>query len=190
MRRAQAWRRFARGSNPLPPGCGRKLTLQPVPGLIIRFRATAVCAAGRTMASRVASTIRRPAARRRRDREGAARRRRTRRAVAASMAAAEQATQRRDQAREALDRDLEAARYAGDRAFRQYDAADPANRLVAGELEARASEPGARSRRRSREQNQCACSRIADAGHRRGCASPTSATNLKTVWSAPTRTRD
>ena len=53
------------------------------------------------------------------------------------MAAAEQATQRRDQAREALDRDLEAARYAGDRAFRQYDAADPANRLVAGELEAR-----------------------------------------------------
>ncbi len=58
-------------------------------------------------------------------------------AVAASMAAAEQATRRRDQAREALDRDLEAARYAADRAFRQYDAADPANRLVAGELEAR-----------------------------------------------------
>ena len=53
------------------------------------------------------------------------------------MAAAERATQRRDQAREALDRDLEAARYAADRAFRQYDAADPANRLVAGELEAR-----------------------------------------------------
>jgi hypothetical protein len=34
-------------------------------------------------------------------------------------------------------RDLEAARYAADRAFRQYDAADPANRLVTGELEAR-----------------------------------------------------
>jgi hypothetical protein len=44
--------------------------------------------------------------------------------------------QRRDQVREALGRDLEAARYAADRAFRQYDAADPANRLVAGELEA------------------------------------------------------
>ena len=56
-------------------------------------------------------------------------------AVAASTAAAEQATQRRDQAREALDRDLEAARYAADRAFRQYDPADPGNRLVAGELE-------------------------------------------------------
>ena len=45
--------------------------------------------------------------------------------------------ERRDQVREALGRDLEAARYAADRAFRQYDAADPANRLVAGELEAR-----------------------------------------------------
>jgi hypothetical protein len=53
------------------------------------------------------------------------------------MAAAEQATQRRDQVREVLGRDLDAARYAADRAFRQYDAADPTNRLVAGELEAR-----------------------------------------------------
>ncbi len=44
---------------------------------------------------------------------------------------------RRDQGRAALKRDLEAARYAADRAFRQYDAADPVNRLVAGELEAR-----------------------------------------------------
>ncbi len=34
-------------------------------------------------------------------------------------------------------RDLEAARYAADRAFRQYDAIDPENRLVAAELEAR-----------------------------------------------------
>ena len=34
-------------------------------------------------------------------------------------------------------RDLEAARYAADRAFRQYDAADPENRFVAGPLEAR-----------------------------------------------------
>ncbi len=41
------------------------------------------------------------------------------------------------QPRDALGRDLEAVRYAADRTFRQYDAADPANRLVAGELEAR-----------------------------------------------------
>jgi hypothetical protein len=40
-------------------------------------------------------------------------------------------------AREAMTRDLEAARCAADRAFRQYDAADPENRFVAGELEAR-----------------------------------------------------
>jgi hypothetical protein len=38
---------------------------------------------------------------------------------------------------------LEAMRYAGDRAFRQYDATDPANRLVAAELELR-WHPGAR----------------------------------------------
>ena len=58
-------------------------------------------------------------------------------AIAAATAAEEEAGQRRDRVREALGRDLEAARYAADRAFRQYDAADPANRLVAGELEAR-----------------------------------------------------
>ena len=58
-------------------------------------------------------------------------------AVAAATAAAREAGNRRDQARDALSRNLEAARYAVDRAFRQYDAADPANRLVASELEAR-----------------------------------------------------
>ena len=42
-----------------------------------------------------------------------------------------------DAIEEMLVRDLEAARFAADRAFRQYDAADPANRLVAAELEAR-----------------------------------------------------
>jgi len=58
-------------------------------------------------------------------------------AIAAAVAAEKEAGQRRDQMLDALKRDLEAARYAADRAFRQYDAADPANRLVAGELEAR-----------------------------------------------------
>ena len=64
-------------------------------------------------------------------------------AIAAAVEAEAQAAARRDQVREALLRDLEAARYAADRAFRQYDAADPANRLVAAELET-ALEPGAR----------------------------------------------
>lgn len=58
-------------------------------------------------------------------------------AILAAQQAESEAIERRDQVREALSRDLEAARYATDRAFRQYDATDPANRLVAGELEAR-----------------------------------------------------
>lgn len=58
-------------------------------------------------------------------------------AIAAAVAAEAEASSRRDQVRDALNRDLQAARYVADRAFRQYNAADPANRLVAGELEAR-----------------------------------------------------
>jgi hypothetical protein len=58
-------------------------------------------------------------------------------AIAAAAAAEAEATTRRNQVPEAVLRDLEAARYTADRAFRQYDAADPANRLVAAELEAR-----------------------------------------------------
>jgi DNA invertase Pin-like site-specific DNA recombinase len=58
-------------------------------------------------------------------------------ALAAAVEAEAQAAHRRDQVRDALMRDLEAARYAVDRAFRQYDAADPTNRLVAAELELR-----------------------------------------------------
>jgi hypothetical protein len=42
-------------------------------------------------------------------------------AVAASLAAETEASQQRDQVRDALMRDLEASRFAVDRAFRQYD---------------------------------------------------------------------
>jgi len=58
-------------------------------------------------------------------------------AIAAAVEAEAQAACRRDQVRDVLMHDLEAARYEADRAFRQYDAADPQNRLVAAELEAR-----------------------------------------------------
>ena len=58
-------------------------------------------------------------------------------AIEAAVQAQAEAANRRDQVREALSRDLEAARYATERVFRQYDASDPANRLVAGELEVR-----------------------------------------------------
>ncbi|WP_241565137.1 hypothetical protein [Paenirhodobacter populi] len=58
-------------------------------------------------------------------------------AIATEAEAEAQAAGQRDQVRDALGRDLEAARYRADRAFRQYDATDPANRLVTAELEAR-----------------------------------------------------
>lgn len=58
-------------------------------------------------------------------------------AVEAAMAANKDEACKRDQALEALDRDLQAARYAASRAQRQYDAIDPENRLVADELERR-----------------------------------------------------
>ena len=58
-------------------------------------------------------------------------------AIEASMLAHEERARHRDDVAEALERDREAARYAADRARRQYDAADPENRLVTAELERR-----------------------------------------------------
>jgi DNA invertase Pin-like site-specific DNA recombinase len=58
-------------------------------------------------------------------------------AVEAAIVASEQAARQQDEVVAALQRDLEAARYAALRAQRQYDATDPENRLVAGELEQR-----------------------------------------------------
>jgi DNA invertase Pin-like site-specific DNA recombinase len=106
-------------------------------------------------------------------------------AAEAALAAEAQATVQRDRARDALLRDREAARYAADRAFRQYDAADPENRLVAGELEARWN----RALTRVAEVDK----RIADhdaAAPRRLDLEPISfaalAHDLKAVWTAPT----
>ncbi|RWN26442.1 recombinase family protein [Mesorhizobium sp.] len=106
-------------------------------------------------------------------------------AVAAAAEAEAQAASRRDQVRDALVRDLEAARYAADRAFRQYDTADPENRLVAAELELRWNR---------------ALTRVGDIESRVAAhdaatpePSPLSATDvialvadLKAVWAAPT----
>jgi hypothetical protein len=58
-------------------------------------------------------------------------------AIEAAIKAEQDVLHQRDEARAAMVRDLEAARYAADRAFRQYDAADPENRLVTAELESR-----------------------------------------------------
>ena len=105
--------------------------------------------------------------------------------VAAAVAAKAEATNRRDKVRDALLRDLEAARYAKDRASRQYDAADPENRLVAAELEARwnkALSASARSRTRlqptlRRHRNHHPCRRR---------TWQALANDLRAVWSAST----
>jgi DNA invertase Pin-like site-specific DNA recombinase len=57
--------------------------------------------------------------------------------IQASLDALDQAARQRDEKRSALELSLQKARYEADRARRQYDAVDPANRLVAAELEAR-----------------------------------------------------
>jgi DNA invertase Pin-like site-specific DNA recombinase len=105
-------------------------------------------------------------------------------AIAAAPAAEQEAAQRRDRVREALGRDLEAARYAADRAFRQYDAADPANRLVTGELEARWNKALARM---AEVEGKIAAH---DAATPAAATDPASlgrlVADLKAVWSAPT----
>lgn len=106
-------------------------------------------------------------------------------AIQAAREAEVQAATRRDDAREALLRDLEAAGYAADRAFRQYDAADPENRLVAGELEARwnrALERVGRIERRISEHDAAAAPRVTLAP----ACFQSLAEDLQTVWSAPT----
>lgn len=58
-------------------------------------------------------------------------------AVAAALQAETEQHQQQDDVLSALDKDLQAARYVSERAGKQFDAADPANRLVADELERR-----------------------------------------------------
>ena len=106
-------------------------------------------------------------------------------AIAAAVEAQAQAASRRDQVRDALDRDLEAAHYAVNRAFRQYDAADPDNRLVVAELENRWN----RALIHAGEIEQ----KIAAHDAASPPPSPLSAidaatlaSDLRTVWSAPT----
>ena len=104
--------------------------------------------------------------------------------TAAIEADAQQAT-RRDEIREALLRDLEAMRYAADRAFRQYDAADPANRLVAAELELRWNR--ALTRVSEMETRIATHDRAAPPRSELSAASfVTLADDLQTVWQAPT----
>src|SRR3974390_429103 len=104
-------------------------------------------------------------------------------AIAAAVSAEMEATERRDQVREALERDLVAARFAADRAFRQYDAADPANRLVAGELEARWNKGAGRGKEvegKIPTHDAATVAPVVDPA-----SLVTLAADLKTVWAAP-----
>jgi hypothetical protein len=58
-------------------------------------------------------------------------------AIEAAILAYEDETSKRDEVLTVLQRDLQAARYQAQRAQKQYDTADPENRLVADELERR-----------------------------------------------------
>src|ERR1700692_3218282 len=117
-------------------------------------------------------------------------------AIAAAVEAEAQAASRRDQVRDALARDLEAARHPArrafpqydarsraDRAFRQYDAIDPQNRLIAAELELRWNSALTRvgeieTRIAAHEASTSEPSR--SPGHVAALAA-----DLKAVWSAP-----
>jgi hypothetical protein len=66
--------------------------------------------------------------------------------IEAAIVAHREETQKQDEVRAALERDLEAVQYTASRAQRQYDAADPENRLVADELERRWNQALARVR--------------------------------------------
>ena len=108
-------------------------------------------------------------------------------AIAAAVAAESEVANRRDQVRDALARDLQAARYAADRAFRQYDAIDPANRLVAAELESRWNDALARV---AEVEKKVAAHEAVTPPPPRSETTPQSftalANDLKGVWSAPT----
>ena len=58
-------------------------------------------------------------------------------AIEASVQSEQNRSHEHDAALQALENDLQAAQYAAQRAQKQYDAADPENRLVADELERR-----------------------------------------------------
>jgi hypothetical protein len=106
-------------------------------------------------------------------------------AVAAAIEADAREATHRDEVRDALVRDLEAMRYAADRAFRQYDATDPANRLVAAELELRWN----RALTRVGEiETRIAAHDRATAPHSdlSTASFATLADDLGTVWKAPT----
>jgi DNA invertase Pin-like site-specific DNA recombinase len=105
-------------------------------------------------------------------------------AIEAAIVAYREQTSHQDDVRAALARDREAARYAASRAQRQYDAADPENRLVADELERRWNQ--ALARVRAIEQRLADHDRVQGAGPAPCLADFTAlAERLETLWEHP-----
>ncbi len=105
-------------------------------------------------------------------------------AIEAAVLASREEAHRQDEVQQALERDLEAARYAANRAWKQYDATDPENRLVTEELENRWN--------RALERVQELELRIAELRGQRQQKFPATAeefenlaTDLATVWNSP-----
>ena len=105
-------------------------------------------------------------------------------AAEAAILASEEEARKQDEVLEALGRDREAARYAAQRAQKQYDAADAENRLVADELERRWNQALQRVQEIERRIEQ----------HVHGQGKTTTATReeyeelaakLETVWNCP-----
>jgi DNA invertase Pin-like site-specific DNA recombinase len=105
-------------------------------------------------------------------------------AVEAAVQASQEISSQQDAVLDALERDLQAARYAAARAQKQYDTADPENRLVADELERRWNQ----SLERVRELQL----RIDQYRNRRASSSPATkqefvglADELEAIWNDP-----
>lgn len=106
-------------------------------------------------------------------------------AVDAALAAAQQVALGDLEQRKALELELEEARYAADLAQRQYSMVDPANRLVAGELEARwnrALEKVSSVEEKLKNQSQAVNAEPSSAGRGEFLSL---ANDLSTAWNSP-----
>ena len=105
-------------------------------------------------------------------------------AIEATVLSAQDARRQQDEVLAALERDLEAARYRAHRAWKQYDAADPDNRLVASELERRWNQALQRveelQRRIEQQRSQSATQTIPTLEDFQSLAA-----DLQTVWTHP-----
>jgi hypothetical protein len=105
-------------------------------------------------------------------------------AIEAAITSAEKTGSKQDDLIRALELELQAARFTADRAYRQFDAVDPANRLVADELERR-WELALQKERQLEDRVEKACTQ------RQQILPPDSATfenlavNLDRVWNHP-----